>query len=464
MKILSVLAFAFFGIAVGPFATAERPNFIIFVADDMAYNDCGAYGHPSIRTPNIDALAKSGMRFDRAYLTCSSCSPSRCSMLTGRYPHSTGAGELHLPLSAEQTLLTTPLREAGYWTAAVGKWHLGDDVKPQVDYIRSSSPQKMGDAWVTALQERDQAKPFFLWAAHSDPHRGYKPGAIDPPHVRSDARVPEFLPDTPIVRDDLALYYDEIGRFDKHIGETLAELERQGLTENTFVLVISDNGRPFPYCKTMVHVPGVRTPFVVRWPANVNPSTICRSVVSTLDIAPTVLELAQLQPLDSFQGVSLAKLLSNPQERVRDYAFAEHNWHDYRAFERGVHSGQYCYVRNWLPNIAGTPPADAVKSVTFREMKRLRSDGKLATLMEQTSFATPRPTEFLYDVNSDPQCIQNLASSPEHVKVMEEMREVLEDWQSETGDTFDGEGTLTPDGFDRLSGDKQIKKSHPSFD
>ena len=234
---------------------ADRPNIIIFVADDMAWNDAGTYGNPAVRTPNIDALAKEGMRFDRAYLTCSSCSPSRCSMMTGRYPHSTGASELHLPLPADQTMMTKPLKEAGYWTAAVGKWHLGEAVADQVDFRASSPPHKMGDAWVDAIKNRPKDKPFFVWAAHSDPHRGYKPGAVDPPHDPASVIMPRFFPDTPEVRGDLALYYDEVSRFDQHIGETLAEIERQGETENTFVLVISDNGRPFPYCKTMVHVP-----------------------------------------------------------------------------------------------------------------------------------------------------------------------------------------------------------------
>lgn len=146
----------------------DRPNFVIFVADDMAWDDCGAYGNAAIRTPNIDRLAAEGMRFDRAYLTCSSCSPSRCSILTGRYPHSTGAGELHLPLPKTQTMLTKPLMDAGYWTAAVGKWHLGQAVEEQVQYRQGSRPGAMGNAWVKALKERPAGQPFFLWAAHSD--------------------------------------------------------------------------------------------------------------------------------------------------------------------------------------------------------------------------------------------------------------------------------------------------------
>ncbi len=440
----------------------ERPNFIIFVADDMAWEDCGAYGHPTIRTPNIDALATAGMRFDRAYLTCSSCSPSRCSILTGRYPHSTGAGELHLPLPGEQTMFTKPLMQAGYWTAAVGKWHLGEAVANQVDYRKPSRPEAMGDAWLTALQDRPKDKPFFLWAAHSDPHRGYKPGAVDPPHKPADVVVPPFFPDTPAVREDLALYYDEVSRFDEHIGLVLGELDKQQIAENTFVLVISDNGRPFPHCKTRVHVPGARTPFIIRWPKGVRAGSTSKQVVSTVDIAPTILQLAGLEPLKSFQGTSIAAVLAGAKIRTREYAFAEHNWHDYRAFERGVHGQRYCYVRNWLPGTPGTPPADAVNSPTYTAMKELLAAGKLDQVQSEC-FVVPRPTEFLYDVESDPDCIVNLADDPSQQPTLDQMRTALEQWQTETDDRFPGEDELTPDGFDRETGKRLIKAAHPSL-
>ena len=388
------------------FTTADdRPNFVIFVADDMAWEDCGAYGHPSIRTPNMDRLAKEGLRFDRAYLTCSSCSPSRCSIMTGRYPHSTGASELHLPLPAEQTMMTRPLKDAGYWTAAVGKWHLGEAVADQVDYRQASSPEQMGEAWLKAVRERPRDKPFFLWAAHSDPHRPYQLGAVDPPHSRDHVVVPPFLPDTPKVRDDLALYYDEISRFDQHIGQVLDELDQQGVADSTFVLVISDNGRPFPHCKTRVSVPGVRTPFIIRYPKGVrSPGSEVKQTVSTVDIAPTVLTLAGLKPLSSFQGISFQPLLAGARIRLRPYAFAEHNWHDYRAFERAVHDTQFCYIRNWLPQTPGTPPADAVGSPTYQVMQQMRDAGTLQApaqgdasrrLVQKNSCTTCRQTQIV---------------------------------------------------------------------
>ncbi|WP_231615744.1 sulfatase family protein [Novipirellula artificiosorum] len=440
----------------------DRPNFVIFIADDMAWDDSGAYGHPSIRTKNIDRLAEQGMRFDRAFLTCSSCSPSRSSIMTSRYPHATGAGELHLPLPATQIMMTKPLSQSGYWTAAVGKWHLGDFVTDQVDYQQASSPEKMGDAWVHALRNRPTEKPFFLWAAHLDPHRGYKPGAIDPPHSREDVVVPPFFPDTDEVRDDMALYYDEIGRFDEHIGRVLQELDAQGIADDTFVLVLSDNGRPFPHCKTRVHVPGVRTPLIVRFPGRAKAGTTCDSVVSSIDIGPTVLELAGVPVPDNFQGSSFAGLLANSTAEIRRYAFAEHNWHDYRAFERGVLGKEFCYVRNWLPNTPGTPPADAVNSPTYAAMQQLHAEGKL-TESQKGCFETPRPTEFLYKIASDPNCIANLAEEPQYRSTLEAMQNALGEWQRQTEDSFPGEDQLTPDAFDRVSGKRILPGANPSL-
>jgi N-sulfoglucosamine sulfohydrolase len=448
---------------MGFYASAEeRPNFVVFIADDMGWDDCGAYGHPHIRTPNMDRLAAEGLRFDRAYLTCSSCSPSRCSILTGRYPHATGASELHLPLPAEQVLLTQPLREAGYWTAAIGKWHLGNAVVDQVDLRVDSTPEKMGQAWLKAIRERPRDQPFMLWAAHSDPHRPYPGGAAEPPHTRQQVRVPQFLPDTPEVRADLALYYDEITRFDEHVGLVLAELQNQGVLDHTLVLVMTDNGRPFPHCKTRVHVPGVRTPFLARWPEKIAAGGVTESLVSALDIAPTILQLAGLNPPASFQGVSFAKILSDPKASVREYAFAEHNWHDYRAFERAVHTPQLCYIRNWLPDIPGTPPADAVKSPTFLAMQSLEARGQL-TAAQRECFVAPRPGEFLFDVVADPECVHNLAADPQRASELSRLRQALEQWQTETGDHFPGESQLTPDGFDRQSGERIIKAAHPAL-
>ena len=448
-------------------ANAE-PNFVIFVADDMAWDDCGAYGHPSIRTPNMDQLAAEGLRFDRAYLTCSSCSPSRCSMLTGRFPHSTGAGELHLPLPEDQVLFSTPLREKGYYTASVGKWHLGNAAISQMDLVKQGGGPGGEAHWVDAVKNRPKDKPFFFWLAATDPHRGYKPGAIDPPHELSDVRVPPIFPDTTKVKEDLALYYDEIGRFDEYIGKVVAELDNQGVLDETLILVISDNGRPFPRCKTTVLEDGVRTPFILRYPPLVKPGQATNSLVSTVDIAPTIVELAGVETLESFQGKSFVPILRNAQAKTHLMTYSEHNWHDYRAYERSVCTERYRYVRNWLPDFPSTPPADAVRSPTYEEMQRLHADDSLNDAQELV-FEAPRSEEELYDVIRDPHCLTNLLTdvprTDQITNIALEHKGMLMQWQHDTNDSFPGIDKLTPDGFDRETGERipGVAAPHPSL-
>ncbi len=426
----------------------RRPNIIIIIADDVGWNDVGTYGHPHIRTPNIDKMAAEGMKFNHAYLTCASCSPTRCSIMTGRYPHSTGAGELHQPLPPDQVVFAGLLKEAGYHTVSAGKWHLGDAAKVNFDAIVDSQPSGC-EKWVEMLRQRPQDKPFFMWFAAHDAHRSYQPNTIPEPHKPEDAVVPPFLPDTPETREDLALYYDEIARMDGYIGQVIEELERQGIAENTLVLFISDNGRPFPRCKTTIYDSGIKTPFIVRWPRKVKAGSVCDNLVSVVDIAPTMLALAGLKPGPTFQGKSFARLFSNPKASIRDYVYTEHNWHDYQAHERGIRSKRYLYIRNAFPHLPGTPPADAVRSITYQKMQQLQAEGKLPP-EQQGCFVTPRPSEELYDTLNDPYSLQNLAGDPQYAEVLNEMRRANEEWRGRTDDKVPE--NPTPDRFDRETG------------
>jgi arylsulfatase A-like enzyme len=454
---------------------AGPPNMILLIADDLGRDDCGPYGQARVQTPNIDALARGGMRFDLAFVTASSCSPSRASMITGRYPHNTDAEELHTPLPAEQVTFVEKLKAAGYWTAAAGKWHLGNAVKGRFDVVREADPSgyilapdpkgaepepgpataSRGDAasgcdqWVPTLRDRPRDRPFFLWLAALDPHRGYQPGAIPRPHQSADAVVPPYLPDVPQVRGDLALYYDEIGRLDRFIGAMLAELDRQAVAGDTLILFLSDNGRPFPRCKTTVYDSGIRTPWIVRWRGHIKPGSHCARLVSAIDIAPTFLTLAGITPGPSIQGRDITPLFFDPEARVHDVIFAERNWHDYAACARAVRSERFEYIRNFDAEKPLTPPADAVRSPSYVAMRRLRDEGKL-TPAQQACFVQPRPVEELYDVEADPHELHNLAGAPEHAGVLKEMRQALADWQRENDDRIPA--TLSPDEFDRETG------------
>ncbi len=450
-------------------AQTSRPNIVLLIADDMAWDDCGVYGHKTVRTPNIDKLASEGMRFNRAFLTASSCSPSRSSMITGRYPHSTGAQQLHWPLPPDQVTFVELLKKAGYWTAAAGKWHLGEAVKDRFDLVREANPAgfRLGRApgqpapqadasgksgagqWVSTLQARPKGKPFFLWLAAFDPHRDYEEGIIPNPHRPEDVVVPPYLPDVPETRKDLALYYDEIERLDGYVGQVLAELDRQGERDNTLVLFISDNGRPFPRAKTTLYDSGIKAPWIVRWPKEVKPGSVSNSLVSSVDIAPTFLEVAGLRPGPSFQGKSIVPTLRNPKAVIRDEVFAERDWHDFDDHARAVRSERYKYVRNYYPELPATPPADAVRSITFQAMRRLRDAGKLSP-QQLVCFVKPRPSEELYDTETDPHEFHNLANDPRHVAVLNKLRKALAAWQRTTDDRLPQ--ARTPDEFDRETG------------
>ncbi len=455
-----------------------RPNIMLIIADDMAWDDCGAYGHPTIRTPNIDRLAAEGMRFTNAFLTISSCSPSRASIITGQYPHNTDAEQLHWPLPAEQQTFVELLKKAGYWTAAAGKWHLGDAVKDRFHYIREAdvsgfqlptgtdktkgamvAKEKSGcEHWVSTLRSRPKDKPFFLWLAALDPHRDYEPGIIPNPHQPSDVRVPPYLPDVAEVREELALYYDEIVRLDNYIGDVLKEIETQGIEKDTFVLFFSDNGRPFPRDKTTLYDGGIKTPWIVRWPRRLRAASICTQLVSSVDIAPTLLALAGIDIPSSFQGHSFMPLLTDLRTKIRDYVYAEDHWHDYEDLGRAVRSKQYKYIRNDYPDLPATPPADVGRSRTFRAMQRLRAQGKL-NQNQIGCFVKPRPAEELYDIVNDPHELHNLSDSPEYVHVLREFRQALRDWSERTD--YRIPAARTPDEFDRETGEPLGNRIRP---
>ncbi|MBN1987120.1 MAG: sulfatase [Prolixibacteraceae bacterium] len=424
----------------------KQPNFIVFIADDAAWNDCGPYGNTVIKTPNINQLAEEGLVFDNAFLTTSSCSPSRCSILTGRYPHSTGAAELHMPLPANQLLFAGELQKAGYYTAVAGKYHIGDP-RPEFDSIYSGGPSGC-ENWVRAMKNRPKNKPFFMWLAAMDPHRNYQPNAISEPHDPSRVIVPPYLPDADSTRKDLALYYDEISRLDSYLGKVMQVLKEQGVDNNTMVIYMTDNGRPFPRAKTRLYDSGIKTPFIVRWPAKIQKGRT-DALISSVDIAPTLCELAETALPETFQGVSFVPVLNNPSATVREYIAGEHNWHDYQAFERAIRNNQFLYIRNSFPEFNASPPADAVGSLTYQKMIKMHKKGEL-TEKQIDCFIAPRAEEELYDVVSDPYQFHNLAENPDYEAAIEKMRNLLDEWIIQFNDTISE--NPTPDKFDRWTG------------
>ncbi|VGO20404.1 sulfatase family protein [Pontiella sulfatireligans] len=425
------------------------PNIIFIIGDDISAADFGCYGHPTIKTPNIDLLAANGLRFSNAYLTISQCSPTRCSIITGRYPHNTGAPELHMALPKGQVMFPALLNQAGYYTVAAGKWHLGNYAKKAFDKVVDSRPGGE-ERWVQCLQERPKDKPFFMWFASHDAHRSWQEDEEAAPHSPEDAVIPPYLIDTQETRADLAKYYDEIQRLDRYAGMVVDELKKQGVLENTFIIFMADNGRPFPRCKTRLYDSGIKTPFIVHWPAGLKQrGEVCHSLISAIDIAPTLLDLSNVKTPPSFQGISILPLLHDPEKSIRKYVFAEHNWHVQIAHERMVRHGNYVYIRNahpQLPQICGLDD-----QCPQRELRSLAKEGKL-TPAQMDPLLEPRPAEELFDVSNDPHQIKDLARNPEYAQVLENMRTLMDEWQASTGDTTPPLDKATPDRNDRRTG------------
>lgn len=459
---------------LAPIACFGAPaNIVFIIADDMAWDDSGVYGNPVVETPNIDRLAAEGLRFTSAFLTASSCSPSRCSIITGRYPHNTGAEELHWPLPGDQKTFVEALRGAGYWTAAAGKWHLGDAVRDRFDEIRETDSSGFqlpageageegkfvetleGEAqsgcseWVPLLRARPKDKPFFLWLAALDPHRPYHENTVPEPTDPARVRLAPYHLDTPEVRRDYALYYDEIRRLDKYVGKVMAELEAQGVAQDTLVLFISDNGRPFPRDKTSIYDSGIKTPLIARWPSVIAAGGVSPSLVSAIDLAPTFIEIAGVEVGESYQGQSFLPILRDPGAMVREFVFAEQNWHDYEAHSRAVRDRRFKYIRNAYADLPLTPSADGVRSPTFQAMIQLHAEGKL-TPAQSVYFIKPRPAEELYDCVTDPHEIENLAGDPAMGKELARLRSALDQWEQQTGDYVPE--LRTADEFDRITG------------
>ncbi len=474
MNVTSLLAqFALcLTLATAGAATAERPNIILFIVDDVSWNDVGCYGNREARTPAIDRLAAHGRRFDEAYLTASSCSPSRSSIITGRYPHNNGrASELHQPISAHLPWFPRLLRESGYYTALVGKHHMtsdkpapGEQPQPEpFDLVdKGNEPGNSGGhaTWVQTVRQRPPDKPFFFWFASHDAHRDWdgdvqwRADAYGPKHSPQDLPLPPALADTLETRQDLASYYNEVSRFDHYVGLVVAELERQHVLTNTLVLVMADNGRPFPRAKTRLHDCGMKTPFIACWPAGIaQPGKATRGLISAIDIAPTCLALAGVKAPETLQGVSFAPLLADPDASVRRCAFSEHNWHDYEAHGRSVRSEGYLYIRNRRPQFAWQGPADSVASPSHQSLRAARDGGAL-TPAQADVFLAPRPVEELYLTAEDPEQLHNLADDPKCAPVKAGLASLLDAWAEATGDSAPAK--LSADSFDRETG-KHLK-------
>ncbi|QDV32463.1 sulfatase family protein [Tautonia plasticadhaerens] len=432
------------------------PSILVLLADDVSWKDFGCYGHPTIRTPNIDALASGGLRFANAFLTTSSCSPTRVSVLTGKYPHATGAEDLHMNLPEHEAILPSLLKAVGYHTGHMLKTHYGPAGDAQFDWYGTQVV-----AFPSFLDEAGD-RPFFTWVGFRDAHRPYTEGAIDDPHTDADAVVPPFLADTPETRSDLALYYDEIARMDGHIGRMVAELEARGRLDDTLIVFFADNGMPFPRAKGTLYDSGIGTPLVMSWPDRIDPGTVHEGLASVIDLAPTFLELAGLPTPADMQGRSMVPVLDDPSNPGHAAVFSERNWHNCDEHMRSIRTEHYKLIRNAYLDLPHGSPSDVSSCPSWDALLALKAKGALSPAQAQL-FQVPRPPIELYDLQSDPSESDNLAILPEHAEIVSELAGRLDDWAAATGD-YPPTYRRRADNCDRVTGEKFSQDIAPMTD
>ena len=402
---------------------APRPNFVFIISDDHSWTDLGCYGNAAARTPNLDRLASQGARYTHCFVTSPQCSPNRSAILTGLPPHQTATSRLHAPMPGGQETFLEPLREHGYFLGAWNKVHQGAEFDKTRWHYHGAARLSPTDF----LRQRPKDRPFFFHVGFTDPHRPYSPGAFDPPTDPSRVPVPKWLPDTPEIRKDLADYLDEIARMDRQAGEVLRVLEEQGVADNTVVMFTGDNGMPFPpRAKGTLYEDGIRVPLIVRWPGRVQPGTVSGKLVSHIDLPVTWLESARIPKPLRMKGVNL--MTGN-----RDEIFSERNWHDNFDLIRCIRTRTHKLIYNGLPDKPHRPIRDLADSPTWASYLALNAAGKLSAA-HQRALAPQRPLLELYDLERDPDELNNLADAPASSKIQEDLLNRLGSWMDSTND------------------------------
>lgn len=432
-------------------AASAKPNILFAIADDWGLH-AGAYGTGWVKTPSFDRVAKEGVLFNNAYTPLAKCGPSRAVVITGRFPWQLEEAGNHLAYFPDK-FKSWPevLMEKGWhvgitgkgWGPGIakdaagkarlinGKQYIKRHAKPSASGI---TPNDYAANFTDFLDDNPGGKPWSFWYGALEPHRGYeygsgitkggkKPGDID--------RVPSYWPDNEKIRTDMLDYAYEVEHVDTHLGLMLAELEKRGLLENTIVIVTSDHGMPFPRVKGHAYDNANHIPLAIRWPAGIpTADRVITDFVNFTDIAATVLDLAGIPESESgmapISGKSLRPILESKSsgqiDPGRDHVLIGKERtdigrpHDQGYPIRGIIREGFLFLKNHKPDRwpAGNPETgyldtdgSPTKSLILELGRKDRSDK-----FWRLNFGK-RPEIELYDLNKDPDCVNNLGANPE---------------------------------------------------
>jgi arylsulfatase A-like enzyme len=444
MKTRLTVLLAFLAAASAAFAAApKRPNFLWLLIEDSSPSAYSCYGEqPAASTPNIDRLAATGVRFQRFYTTAPVCSASRSAFNTGMYQTTLGAHQHRTPNKKPLPDGVRPLpewfRSAGYFTANIREFpsELGIRGAGKTDwnFIPAETPLYQSDRWADLASHQ----PFYAQVNFQETHRDYAAeGITDPAKVV----LPPYYPDHPVIRKDYADYLDSARRLDGKIAKLLVQLEKEGLADNTVVIVMGDNGESHIRGKQFCYEEGLRVPLIVRWPkgipapAHYRAGTVDRRLLEAIDLAPTLLSLAGAPVPAKMQGVPF---LGAQVAAEKKYVFGARDRCDETAMRlRTVRDDRYRFIRTFTPEVPFFSP-NAYKAKQYPAwtlIPQLYAEGKLTPA--QAFLCQPRqPEEQLFDMVADPHEIQNLTHStnPEHVAALTRLRAELESWIVRTDD------------------------------
>jgi len=408
----------------------DRPNIIMIICHDLGRR-LGCYGVSSVNTPNLDALAQSGVRFDRAFCVCPSCSPSRSAIVTGLYPHQNGMMGLQhkgWSLNAPQRCLPRLLAQNGYETLLFGLQH---EVSRNGDACRvlgysqawegSTNCHDVAERVVDWLRnERDPAAktPFFASVGFFQPHRPHNAGAFSAAKL-SRVVVPAYLPDLPEVRRELVCYEDLIEQVDACVGRIAAELNASDRWRNTLVIFTTDHGASYPRAKMSLYDPGIETALIASW-IGVPACTGARdALISNVDLYPTLLEAAGVTPPVN-EGVSFLASLRDPCAPRRDAVFAQRSWHGNYDPIRAIRTDRHKLIWNLKPGTPLTVPVEFIENIGRENVER--------------TFAVRRPEFELYDLEADPDEFRNFVDDATMAETARDLRQRLVDMMVRTGD------------------------------
>lgn len=414
----------------------DKPNMVLFLADDCSYYDLGVYGSKNSKTPNIDKFASEGMLFTKGYQAAPMSSPTRHNLYTGLWPVKTGAYPNHTMAKEGTKSIVHHLQPAGYRIALIGKSHVSPDEVFPFEYVPLTKSNDLNfeaiDKFISSCTKSNT--PFCLFVTSNQSHTPWNKGdasQFDPTKIK----LPPFYVDTENLRKDFCRYLAEVNYMDAEFGKVLEKIDKYEQRNNTVVVYLSEQGNSLPFAKWTCYDAGVHSAYVVRWPGKVQPGSISDAMVEYVDIAPTFVDIAGMKPVSKMDGKSIVPVLTGKKKEHKQYTYSLqttrgiYDGSDFYGI-RAVADKKYRYIVNFTPDAVFNNTE--VKGKNFQEWLRLAvTDAKAKELTYKYQH---RPAIELYDVEHDPYCMVNLADKPAYRKTITRLDKKLKAWMKECGD------------------------------